>query len=228
MTRRSTVVLVAVLLSGIQSPSFAAGPELSAVSGNIVVSENGQTRELTRSGRDDEPVLARDGQWVIYTRKGPRPAKDDGETCLSGDGADEIRRVRLDGSQDERLVKGHAGKDVKIQLCGFNAKQFSSDGRRLYFLSPAWATSAAVHVLDMQTGKVKYLMPGNDLFVVNDCKGEHRDRLIVQQHRYLQFGGSYDWWWLFEPTGKEIAPVGDHDSAEAVRTMLNDSGQCAR
>ena len=39
--------------------------------------------------------------------------------------------------------------------------------------------------------------------------GHYRDDLLVQQHRYFIGGGSYDWYWLLKPDGKEIGPVGE-------------------
>jgi hypothetical protein len=32
--------------------------------------------------------------------------------------------------------------------------------------------------------------------------------LIVNQHRYFLGGGSYDWYWVFSPNGKEEGPLG--------------------
>ena len=40
--------------------------------------------------------------------------------------------------------------------------------------------------------------------------GEYRDFLIVQQHRYFLGGGSFDWYWLFRPDGKEVGPIGEN------------------
>jgi hypothetical protein len=39
--------------------------------------------------------------------------------------------------------------------------------------------------------------------------GEYRDHLLVQQHRYFLGGGSYDWFFLFTPGGKEVGVVGE-------------------
>ena len=30
-----------------------------------------------------------------------------------------------------------------------------------------------------------------------------------RQHRYFIGGGSYDWYWLLKPDGKEVGPVGE-------------------
>jgi hypothetical protein len=42
--------------------------------------------------------------------------------------------------------------------------------------------------------------------------GEYKDCLLVQQHRYFVGSGSYDWYWLLRPDGKEVGPVGEDTS----------------
>ena len=65
----------------------------------------------------------------------------------------------------------------------------------------------AVHVLDLSTKKEQFVCAGNSLEVIRS--GEHKDCLLVQQHRYFIGGGSYDWFWLLRPDGKEVGPVGE-------------------
>jgi hypothetical protein len=77
-------------------------------------------------------------------------------------------------------------------------------------VTPAWATSGAVHVVDSTNRKERYLFAGNELKIVPS--GEYKDCLVVQQHRYFVGGGSYDWFWLLRPDGKEVGPVGDDTS----------------
>ena len=95
-------------------------------------------------------------------------------------------------------------------LAAFQALQFSTNGKLVYFISPQWATSGAVHVVDTTNRKERYLFPGNDIRVV--AGGEYKDCLLVQQHRYFIGGGAYDWYWLFRTDGKEIGPVGEDTS----------------
>jgi hypothetical protein len=45
-------------------------------------------------------------------------------------------------------------------------------------------------------------MSGNDYRVVQI--GPYKCDLIINQHRYHDGGGSYDWDWLFTPTGKQV------------------------
>jgi hypothetical protein len=78
-------------------------------------------------------------------------------------------------------------------------------------VTPAWATSGAVHVVDTTNRKERYLFPGSDLKAVTS--GEYKDCLLVQQHKYFVGGGSYDWFWLLRPDGKEVGPVGEDTSS---------------
>ena len=156
---------------------------------------------------------------MVYTRQGRGrgvPGYDLGQFCVSTPRPDELRQVNVDGSDDRLLLDGRKG-DGEAQLCDFRSKQFSSDGRRLYFLSPAWTTSGALHVYDMRTREDRFLQPANDLLVLNFCSGKYKDDVVVQSHRYFVFGGSYDWYWLYDPTGKkELGPLGHFDSPDAM------------
>ena len=59
-------------------------------------------------------------------------------------------------------------------------------------------------------------MPANDLLVLNFCPGEHKDDIVIEAHRYFVFGGSYDWYWLYDSTGKkELGPLGHFDNPDA-------------
>lgn len=93
-----------------------------------------------------------------------------------------MRRINLDGGDDRLLLKGRGG-DPEHQLCDFKSKQFNSDGRRLYFLTPAWATSDALHALDVRGGEEHFLLPANDFLVLNFCRSKYKDHLAVLSHR---------------------------------------------
>ena len=99
----------------------------------------------------------------------------------------------------------------------------------LYVLTPAWATSGALHVYDTRDKKLSFVMPANDVIVLSACKSqEYRDNLVVQQHRYFVVAGSYDWYWLYDRTGKrEKGPLGDFDGEEAVREAIERRRHCA-
>jgi hypothetical protein len=197
-----------LLLSlAIAAAATAAHAGVTVAHGNIVL--NG--RVLTSGGHDSAPVLAPDGKFVVFQRANHAPAKD-----CAADGSDgkplELWRVNSDGSDGRRLLATHGGPKVESVICDFANAQFNSSSTLLYFETPAWATSGAVHVLDMATGKERLFVPGNGLRVLADCRDKrYRDDLIVGQHRYFVFSGSYDWAFLFTPAGKEVGPIGDGD-----------------
>jgi hypothetical protein len=179
--------------------------------GDIVIERGGKAIKLTGSEMDVDPLLAPSGAFVVYTRQGRGRSLGRGpdQFCPTEPRPDELRRIDVDGSDDRLLLKGRRG-DPEGQLCGFKAKQFSSDGRRLYFLTPGWASSDALHVYDMHAGDEHFLLPANNLLVLNFCRSKYQDHLVVEQHRYFLFGGSYDWYWLYDPTGKkQIGPLGE-------------------
>jgi hypothetical protein len=67
----------------------------------------------------------------------------------------------------------------------------------------------------MRAGEEHFLLPANDLLVLTFCRSKYKDHLAVEQHRYFLFGGSYDWYWLYDPAGKkELGPLGEFDNQE--------------
>ena len=115
--------------------AHAAVPTVAIKDGNVVLTDNGQQRQLTKSGKDADPVLSPDGKWVAFTRvNNPGSTGSQGD-CKSGAMADELRRTGTNGSGDELLVRGQDSSDPKGTLCDFSHKQFTSDGRYIFFLS---------------------------------------------------------------------------------------------
>jgi hypothetical protein len=195
-------LLLVLCLSALTS---AFSQSVSVKDGNIQFTDKaGQTTAITSGGRDSGPVLAPDGKWAAFVRK------VDGKKIATGsDEVDptELWQVRTDGKEASLLVKCRAAEKPESVIAGFENLQFSTNGKLLYFVTSAWATSGAVHVVDTTNRKERYLFPGNDLKIV--AAGEYKDCLLVQQHKYFVGGGSYDWFWLLRPDGKEVGPVGE-------------------
>jgi len=195
--------LLLILCCAFAVPALAQ--TVSVKDGNIQFADNsGQTTALTSGGRDSGPVLAPDGKWVAFVRK------VDGKKIATGsDEVDptELWQVRTDGKEATSLVKCRASEKPESVIAAFENLQFSTSGKLLYFVTSAWATSGAVHVVDTTNRKERYLFPGNGLKAV--ASGEYKDCLLVQQHRYFIGGGSYDWFWLLRLDGKEVGPVGE-------------------
>jgi hypothetical protein len=195
--------LLLVLCSVLAVPVF--GQSVSVKEGDILFTDkSGQTTALTSSGRDFGPVLAPDGKWVVFVRK------VEGKAIATGsDEVDptELWQVRADGKEATLLVKCRDTGKPETGIAAFQSLQFSTNGKLVYFVTPAWAVTGAVYVVDTTNRKVRYLFPGNDVKVVPS--GEFKDCLLVLQHRYFMGGGSYDWYWLVRPDGNEVGPVGE-------------------
>ncbi|PZR71876.1 MAG: hypothetical protein DLM73_14610 [Chthoniobacterales bacterium] len=200
-------IFASALLFALALPALAQS--VSVKDGNIqFTSKAGQTTALTSSGRDSDPVLAPDGKWVVFVRK------VDGKKIATGsDEVDptELWQVRADGKEPTLLLRCREAKEPNQLIAAFQSLQFSTNGKLVYFVTPAWATSGAVHVVDTTNRKERYVFPGNDLKIVPS--GEYKDCLLTQQHRYFIGGGSYDWFWLMRPDGKEVGPVGEDTSS---------------
>ncbi len=151
-----------------------------------------------------------DGAFVAFVRPAPEHRVVAGSDSVD---ATELWLARADGSHAQRLVRGRPSHDMRIVLGDLSSPSFSPDGRRVYFLSRAWVTSAAVHVVEVATRRTRFVAAGNSLEVVPS--GDHAGCLLVNQHRYWMAGGSYDWTWLLTARGRVVgAVVGDDDDAE--------------
>lgn len=210
-TKRTSL---AAALGLLLMPPLAAGP---AQSPPVSVSVQGGRLFLTYSHHPPTPIvgvqnasqpcLSPDGRWAVYVRA-VRGAKIN---TGAGD-ADPNQLWLLDTATGKttRLVAGNADSDVRQILAGLNNPVFSADGRQVFFLSSAWATSDAVHAVALGTRRVRFVCDGNSVEVVR--RGRHRGRLIVGKHKYHPDGrGAYDAFWLVSPQGQEIARWGNEE-----------------
>jgi len=196
------LVFSAFLLTAAATAAHAA----TADHGNIVV--NGKA--VTHSGQDSDPVASPDGKRIAFIRNTGK------QLNCQANGAEsdnvELWTVNADGTGARKLLSVKSDNDMKKTVCGFQSMQFSSTGGLLYFETPAWATSGAVHVYDFGAGKEHFVVDGDDVQVLAKCaEPDFRDKLIVTQHKYFVFGGSYDWPWLISPQGKTLGLIGGDD-----------------
>lgn len=207
MLVKKNVKMLAALLTAVVAIEAHAST-VSAEGGNITtVDDVGVARQLTQSGRDSAPVVSPDGRHIVFVRQTPRHKVD---TALGPESASEIWLMNVDGSAQRLLVEGRNDKDPKHALAALHSPIFSPDGRVVYFLSSAWATSGSVHAIDLANAKERFVTAGNSLDVIP--AGRYAGDLIVNQHRYWLAGGSYDWFWLVSPTGEDRGPIGPDSS----------------
>lgn len=202
--------ILPIVALGVLWPADAASQRITVENGLVMyrASPSAAPRRLATYGHVREARLSPDGRMVAFIRGTPG---DSVETALGREEATSLWIVRVDRGPPRMLVRGRGSDAPERALASFQSPWFSPDGGRIYFLSSAWVTSSAVHVVDVATGREHYLVPGNSLEVVP--RGEYAGHLMVEQHRYRSGAGSYDSVWLFSPTGQEIRPIGETEQS---------------
>lgn len=164
------------------------------------------TLQLTHSGINSDPVLSPDGRWLVYIKRSDFILQTDCLYFLSrGEHGDEIWIYDLKTIKKRLLVADHLScNDMSKVILDPHDLKFSPDSKTLYFATSAWVTSGAIHAVDIDGKNLRFVTNGNEYHVIMD--GHFKGDLIVNQHRYhdLPNGGSYDWDWLYTPTGKQI------------------------
>ncbi|MGO9018616.1 MAG: TolB family protein [Syntrophobacteraceae bacterium] len=213
-----TGIIFAILFMFVRVPIVASAQTLYVEGGNLFVKADSSKSavQLTTSGKDEQATLSPDRQMVAFVRRTP------GKTIETGAGPTETTElwdIRVDGTEAKRIIIGLSAARMESVLAGFRDPQFSRDGKRIYFLSAAWVTSAAVHVVDVKTGVEHFVCPGNSLEILR--QGHYAGHLLVTQHRYFLAGGSFDWIWLFTPDGREVGPVADANDSNAEERLAD-------
>jgi len=118
--------------------------------------------------------------------------------------------------------KGDVTKELQRTIAHIDDDSlcFSPDGTDLYFISSAWVVSGALHVVNVRTGRERFVDAANSVEVVRS--GEYAGHLIVNQHRYFLGTGSFDWYWLLDPKGREVGPVGECEDQVKTFKEIND------
>jgi len=184
---------------------------VSAVNGNIVFTDaTGRSSRVTESNSDSDPGLSFDGRSVVFVRETPNHKVDTG----MGDVEEtELWIARLDRKEaPRRVLVGHPGNVLPgpgMVLAGFSNPQFSPDGRRVYFMAAAWATSAAIHMLDLKAGTTVFLFPGLGVEVIKG--GKYRGFLIGTKNPVTEDRGRDTAYWLLDPNGKEVKRIGERE-----------------
>jgi hypothetical protein len=160
-----------------------------------------------------EHVTAPGGKVVYYIMS--LPGKDS-----MGNPRSAIEAGINENSSFRILLASTPSDDPKANLTDFSHLFLSPDGKTLYFQTSAWATSAAIHSLDIGTKKTSFVTSGEIACVV--LGGEFQGDLVVEQHRYFIQGGSYDALYLYNPAGKLIGPVSQGTDASRVCPSLGD------
>jgi len=172
--------------------------------GNIYIKNaEGKVQALTNTGKDFQPCLSPDGEIVVFVRSIDENISTELDIICN-----EIWSINVETKQERLLICGKKDDDLTNNLSNLRSPQSSPDGKRIYFMSSAWVTSAAIHVMNSDGTEERFLTGGNSLEVLQETDdGEYNGYLIVEKHKYFLGGGSYDWHWLVTPDGEEVGPI---------------------
>jgi len=189
--------------------------------GNIYyINGNEASIQLTDSGRDSGSMLHLNGEWVYFVRTfegkfiGEQfyPEKDKGPE--DGILKEELWRIDVDGKNEQMLYRNEKAAidhPSGYAYASLDNIQISPDGDKIYFETAQWVTSNALNVMDPDGSNVKMLGAGNETKIIvstMDSEKDYMGYIVTNQHRYWLFGGSYDWYWLYDPEWNKIAPLG--------------------
>ncbi|MBZ9626070.1 Ig-like domain-containing protein [Clostridium sp. FP2] len=127
----------------------------------------------------------------------------------AGDALNNELWVKYSDGKEELLVESMDAEDIKDIIAGIFNPQLTQDKKKIYFMTEAWATSAAIHVVEIKSKNQQFVCSGNYLKIIE--KGQYSGKLIVNQHRYSDDPnlGAYDNYYIVDENGKQIEDLGD-------------------
>ena len=183
-----------------------------ARAGNIYyVGNDNKTIQLTHRGMDHSPVLSPNKKNVVFIRTSTDiiPARCGAFSDTQSRYGEQIWSVDLNNKTPRLLVNHHFSCDTPMDMSvDPRSLKFSPDNKALYFLTSAWVTSGALHVVNIIGSKPQYLQPANLFDVIK--QGKHKGKLVIQQHQYATGGGSYEGCWLYTSEGKKVRRLSEN------------------
>lgn len=170
------------------------------------VADDGQSHRITTGKNNGGAVLSPDGKKVAYLHIRPKNQRD--YELFRGN---EIWVVDVTGKNAKRLLKTRmVDDDAEANLSQFNSLAFSVAGDRLYFLSEAWMERDALHVLNLATGKQKFITGSNIVIVIH--RGRYAEHLVIEDICHEDSAGKSGCYFLITPEGKEVMAIGEKEA----------------
>jgi len=157
-------------------------------------------------------AMSPDGRLTVWTRSVA------GQAGASGQAATALWLTDIRTGTSRQLYRGRPSTNPKQNRSSLANPDFSLDGGYIYAEADAYATSPAVHQINVRTGSARYVTDGGLYGVLRD--GPWRGYLVVQQHRYRRNGnGSYDPYVVVRPNGRQIAMIPGTDAGDPDRAL---------
>lgn len=146
------------------------------------------------------------GRWIAYVRRSHHIMP---ELCVDMTNLNPPYYANEIWIQDKKTMKerllvpdNFSCDSSEYVIVDLENLQFSPDNKMLYFQTSSRPASGAIHAVNIKTGHQWFVADGNDYYVL--MHGQYKGNLVINQHRYRYEGGSYNWNWLYKPSGEEI------------------------
>lgn len=184
----------------------------------LMANLHGLNQERVIVEGDAVSVVLANGQRVLLTNE---PFLK--ETALSGDGKTlallrgtdpsglelVFMRVSEKGGQLEWLIKGPLPCN-KYRLPFESNLQWSPDANRLYLMAEFSSTSAYLLAVEPEVRQARCLVPVVGYAVISTADRRFSGHFIglLRKHKVMH---PYYWYWLLDPEGKEVEPIGEEN-----------------
>lgn len=177
--------------------------------GNVVLVEGEKPlKQLTSSKRDYAPALSPDGSVVVFCRK---PLTLDSWNSS-------LWQVTTTGA-NEQVLSGGPILFKGLECSGCDKPDFSPDGARVFYLAQLSDTSGLLVAVDLRPIKVRPLSDAIDYKVVK--RGKYAGHIVAlkRKHTLVQ---TWNWYWLLDVSGGEIAAIGDDEALRRFEEMYEE------
>ena len=120
----------------------------------------------------------------------------------------------------ELVLRGRYDDDLMKTIACINHPVFSLDQKSIYYVSAAFATSGAIHRVDLKTKEDVFVIDGGSVDVIPDGKYKGLllvDRALIKFDQNGETMGRNDYLWLVFADGKPFFEIGQSEGADAVR-----------
>lgn len=199
---------VAALLTLFFASGLAAQRAFEA-SGDVIYEDAQGNR--TNLGVGFNPVLTHDGRITFI--RGRRFGYGDQWDCDKEQSRNWVS-IYNPATKAERTLFDRTIPFEGVRFCVFVEMQLSYDGSLLYLVSPVYATSGSLAIINLVRGSITY-DPGVNLVYVIET-GPHRDELIYQRrysHGSVEHGPGFRRYPIVHAraNGQEIAEISNED-----------------
>lgn len=167
-------------------------------SGISCVSATGQTTTISADPNSSNPSLSPDGHTVAFVRLEPEAATASADNARSS-----LWLGDCVTGKSQLLLASKYADNPQNDLSAIDGSEFSLNGGFVYILTSAWATSGAIHQVNIKNGTERFIIDGNSVAVIRH--GRYAGYLLVSRHLYRDAdnGGAYDPMFVVNPDGKE-------------------------